>query len=45
MRQDGGTSVNGFTNIKVKTRLARNALDHNLIWDAKSIAAAKSPKC
>ena len=28
--------------LKVKTRLGRNALDHNLIWDAKSIAAAKS---
>jgi len=28
--------------LKVKTRLGRNGLDHNLIWDAKSIAAAKS---
>jgi predicted amidohydrolase YtcJ len=30
------------TDLKVKTRLGRNALDHNLIWDSKSIAAAKS---
>jgi predicted amidohydrolase YtcJ len=28
--------------IKVKTMLGRNALDHNLIWDDKSVAAAKS---
>jgi predicted amidohydrolase YtcJ len=28
--------------LKVRTRLARNALDHNLIWDSKSIAAARS---
>jgi predicted amidohydrolase YtcJ len=28
--------------IKVKAMLGRNALDHNLIWDAKSIEAAKS---
>ena len=27
--------------IKVKTMLGRNALDHNLIWDEKSIALAK----
>jgi len=27
--------------LKVKTMLGRNALDHNVIWDAKSIAAAK----
>ena len=27
--------------IKVKTMLGRNALDHNLIWDATSIALAK----
>ena len=27
--------------IKVHTMLGRNALDHNLIWDAKSIALAK----
>jgi hypothetical protein len=27
--------------IKVKTMLGRNALDHNLIWDAKSIEAAR----
>jgi hypothetical protein len=27
--------------IKVKTMLGRNALDHNLVWDARSIAAAK----
>ena len=27
--------------IKVKTMLGRNALDHNVIWDSKSIAAAK----
>jgi hypothetical protein len=27
--------------IKVKTMLGRNALDHNLIWDAKSMAAAR----
>ena len=28
--------------LKVKTMLGRNALDHNLIWDPPSIAAAKS---
>ena len=28
--------------IKVKTRLGRNALDHNLIWDKRSIAPAKA---
>jgi predicted amidohydrolase YtcJ len=28
--------------LRVKARLGRNALDHNLIWDSKSIAAAKS---
>jgi predicted amidohydrolase YtcJ len=28
--------------IRVKTRLGRDALDHNLIWDERSIAAAKS---
>jgi len=28
--------------IKVKTMLGRNALDHNLIWDQKSIGLAKS---
>ena len=27
--------------IKVKTMLGRNSLDHNIIWDAKSIAMAK----
>jgi predicted amidohydrolase YtcJ len=27
--------------IKVKAMLGRNALDHNLIWDAQSIAAAR----
>lgn len=27
--------------IKVKTMLGRNALDHNLIWDARSIALAR----
>ena len=27
--------------IKVKTMLGRNALDHNIIWDEQSIAAAK----
>jgi predicted amidohydrolase YtcJ len=27
--------------IKVRTLLARNSLDHNLIWDARSIALAK----
>jgi predicted amidohydrolase YtcJ len=27
--------------IKVKTMLGRNALDHNVIWDSKSIAFAK----
>ncbi len=28
--------------IKVKRRLGRDALDHNLIWDERSIAAARS---
>jgi hypothetical protein len=28
--------------IKVKKMLARNSLDHNVIWDARSIAMAKS---
>lgn len=28
--------------IKVKRRLGRDALDHNLIWDERSIAAAKA---
>jgi len=28
--------------VKVKRRLGRDALDHNLIWDARSIAAARS---
>lgn len=27
--------------IKVKTMLGRNSLDHNIVWDAKSIAMAK----
>ena len=36
------TAAEKQPDIKVKTRLGRNALDHNLIWDQKSIAAAKS---
>jgi predicted amidohydrolase YtcJ len=35
------TAAEKQPDIKVKTRLGRNALDHNLIWDQKSIAAAK----
>jgi len=33
--------ANRQTDLRVKTRLGRDALDHNLIWDARSVAAAK----
>lgn len=35
------TAAEKQTDIKVKKLLARNSLDHNLIWDAKSISLAK----
>ncbi|HEX8029619.1 MAG TPA: amidohydrolase family protein [Vicinamibacterales bacterium] len=33
--------ANAQSDIKVKTMFGRNALDHNVIWDAKSIGLAK----
>ena len=35
-------AANRQPELKVKTPLGRNALDHNLIWDDRSIAAAKA---
>ena len=35
-------AANTQQDVKVKKRLGRDALDHNLIWDARSIKAAKA---